>query len=67
MEQEAIRKAAKADQLLNVAEANSTWTCHVTSAVEHHVGPHFNHVVQNPTHQAKEEREEAQVEHELLS
>ena len=48
MEQEAIRKAAKADQLLNVAEANSTWTCHVTSAVEHHVGPHFNHVVQNP-------------------
>ena len=77
MEQEALRKAEKAE-----AEPKSILVTSVTSVVAvkdvkgatfHHISSHFNHITsptwpfKKPTAQAKQEREEAQVEHELLS
>ena len=70
MEQEALRKAEKAE-----AEPKSilvTSVVAVKGATFHHISSHFNHITstspfKKPTAQAKQEREEAQVEHELLS
>ena len=65
MEQEALRKAAKArKQNLDVERKGASAA---SAASHHHISIMSDRHSKKPPHQAKEEREEAQVEHELLS